>query len=244
MRLFVDKLVCIRAIQTGVVLGRHNTGFTCENPLRKITTGCPAIAEMTMDGQQGQQTRRRGVLPLFHKNSDDIMLNLHLQGGEINQMRSDFVTFSPNDKFALTKIQKLKEKASKWITLKSPPKKTKASLWVMAFGLLTNVTVVKIWVTRWCKWLAPHIKDSNGTACRCESSWQVKGNPERSWKDEESTLSLSTWVSMGGTKVEQWGSWRTRWRIFSPCHDGKTTQFKYQLEVPVFLLGRPGQWRV
>lgn len=33
------------------------------------------------------------------------MLNLHLQGGEINQMWSDFVTFSPNNKFVLTKMQ-------------------------------------------------------------------------------------------------------------------------------------------
>lgn len=106
----------------------------------------------------------------------------------------------------------------------------------MAFSPLTSVTVLKIWVTRWCKWLAPHIKDSNGTACCSESSWQVRENLERSWKDEEWTLSLSTWVSMGGTEVEQRGSWRTRWRIFIPCHDGKQCSSNINYKFTVFSL--------
>lgn len=88
------------------------------------------------------------------------------------------------------------------------------------------------------QWLAPHIKESNsepllpllrwwtgwrmgldrnfhGLWClqmtvysivRAGSRWRKI--LERSWKDEEWSLSLSTGVWMGGTSVEQWVSWR------------------------------------
>lgn len=66
VRMFVDKQVNIRTIQTGVILGHYNTGLTYENSLPQNNHRLPAITVMKIPSR-GSMLVVREFCPLIQK---------------------------------------------------------------------------------------------------------------------------------------------------------------------------------
>lgn len=66
VRVFVDKQVSIRTIQTAVILGHYNTGFTYENSLPLNNHRLPAITVIKIPSR-GSRLVVREFCPLIQK---------------------------------------------------------------------------------------------------------------------------------------------------------------------------------